>query len=84
MRSSGTDVASVYYTWIITYSKKQRSIKRVIWRDYCSVFIREEAERDLAPEQEVVGSVAGYCGSIVTANMYDYFWMQVLCNLLVF
>lgn len=58
MRSSGTDVAAVYYTWIITYSKKQRSIKRVIRRDYCSVFIREEAERDLAPEPEVVGSVA--------------------------
>lgn len=58
MRSSETDVAAVYYTWIITHSKKQRSIKRVIRRDYFSVFIREEAERDLALEPEVVGSVA--------------------------
>lgn len=66
MRSSETDVDAVYYTWIITYSKKQRSIKRVIRRDYFSVFIREEAERDLASEPEVVGSVAVYCGSIVT------------------
>lgn len=67
---SGKDVAAVYYTWIITFSKKQRSIKRVIRRDYCSVFISGEAGRVLAAE------VGGARILWLNRNCkYEFYWM---------